>query len=167
MRTAEINGQIYANVEDLKEEIRDHAETIEKSKCISKKENMDMYRMAHDHIIWMIEGQTTDCATIECTAWRTKAWRTKDCFTASAEPATEEDREKLKKLFQDPLPVEIDITEQDQRQLAASIVSTMPRIMETMADALPRLIDVAIEAIEKMPPEELIRIATERKEESE
>lgn len=152
MKTKIINGQIYANVEDLKEEIRHHAETIEKSNCISKKENMDMYRMAHDHIIWMIEGQT-------------------DCDTVRVELTTEEDREKLKKLLQeplqDPLPVEIEITDQDHRQLAASIVSTMPRILETMADALPRLIDVAIEAIEKMPPEELIRIATSKTEEAE
>ena len=150
MRTAEINGQIYANVEDLKEAIKEHLKTIKEKQCISDDAQLYMYSAAHDHIIDVIESQT-------------------DCVTASAELATEEDREKLKKLLQDPLqdplPVEIDITEQDRRQLAASIVKTMPRIMDTMAEALPRIIDAAIDAIEKMSPEEMIRIATERQEE--
>lgn len=151
MRTAEINGQIYANIEDLKEAIKEHLKTIKEKQCISDDAQLYMYSAAHDHIIYMIEAQTnTDRVTLRTT------------------PATEEDREKLKKLFQeplqDPLPVEIDITEQDQRQLAAWIVNTMPRIIDTMAAALPRIIGAAIDAIEKMSPEELIRIATEGQE---
>lgn len=152
MRTAEINGQIYANVEDLKQEIRRHFEAIKESQFFINEDRLNVYRMAHDHIIDAIESQT-------------------DCDTVRVELATEEDREKLKKLFQnplqDPLPVEIEITEQDQRQLAASIVSTMPRIIDTMAEALPRIINVAIEAIEKMTPEQLIEIATSKTEEVE
>lgn len=89
-------------------------------------------------------------------------WR-KDtnCVTVSTEPATEEDREKLKKLFQDPLPVEIDITEQYKRQLAILTANSLQRIIDPIVEALPRIIDSSISAIEKMSPEDLIRIATE------
>jgi len=148
MRTVEINGQIYANVEDLKEAIKEHLKTIKEKQCISDDAQLYMYSAAHDHIIYMIEAQTNT-----------------DGVTVRAELATEEGLEKIKKLLQDPLPVEIDITEQDQRQLAAWIVETMPQIIDTMAEALPRIIQVAIDAIEKMSPEELTRIATERQEE--
>lgn len=84
MRTVEINGQIYANVEDLKEAIKEHLKTIKEKQCISDDAQLYMYSAAHDHIIYMIEAQTNT-----------------DGVTVRAE--TEEDREKLKKLLQDPL----------------------------------------------------------------